>query len=104
MLASMSVPIATTATWKSFAPSCSSAFRVGGVHLHGMGQPPECVLHDVGLGIDPQHLVAELDQRVGECAAEATEADDDDLAARRRHRRDGGHRSAPEGEAVFSSQ
>ena len=74
-LASMSVPMPTTARsncsapiWRSASVSVESAATTW---VKSLGE----LLHDLGALVDGEHVVAELHQRAGDGRAEATEAD-----------------------------
>ena len=54
---------------------------VRGVRLDDMGEPVRPGLHQLGVLVDAEHVVPEPDQRFGDGAAEAAEADDDDAVA-----------------------
>ena len=79
MLASTSVPIATTAVSNSFAPSwriaCSSVESASTTCVSTPGE----LLHELRVRVDAQHLVAHADERLREPAAEAAQPDDDEF-------------------------
>jgi hypothetical protein len=104
MLASMSVPMATTGDLEVLGAELHQGLGVRGVHLHGVRQPAQRLLDDLRVGVHAEDLVAELDERVGEGGAEASQADHDHLAARRGQALGGGARLAPEREAVVPTQ
>ncbi len=52
----------------------------GGVGLHDVREVPRVLLHTMLVGIDAEHLMAHLDQGVGQRRPEPAEADDHDLA------------------------
>ena len=58
-LASMSVPMPTTARAKSCDAELAQRVRVGGVGLDHVGEPVRPVLHDLLVLVDAEHLVAQ---------------------------------------------
>jgi hypothetical protein len=48
-----------------------------------VGEPLGPGLHQLGVLIDPQNVVAETDERFRHCAPEAAETDDDDATGAR---------------------
>ena len=79
MLASMSVPIATTAMSKSRDADLRQGVAVGRVGLRRLRQQVGVILDGLRVGVDAEHLVPELDQRLSPRAAEPAEPDDEEL-------------------------
>ena len=81
-LASMSVPMPTTARPNSATPSWRSASSSVESAWTTWVSRSDHSLDQLGVLVDAEHLVPEADQRVRDLAAEAAEADDDHAVAR----------------------
>ncbi len=73
----MDEPIATIATWKSWAPICFRGVDVPGVGLHGVGDALGPLLHEFEVRVDGEDLAVEAIEFPRARGAEAAEADDE---------------------------
>ena len=79
MLASISVPMATTAVSNSPGAELAHGALVRRVGLDDVGEDAGELLDVLRVGVDAQHLVAHADEGLRETAAEAAQPDDDEL-------------------------